>query len=182
MLQNCWCSIIYNVYPHDSWLMPPIVMSHPAPASQLVIQWCSCLIFISVIAADTPIVSHPALCWFHFWNSERLIDPGFGATTWPTNKPHLWARFLATRIAEVRTRVSSNLSPFRVAKAWATCGVDGSEERTCVSLRYFFLSLHFVKHIKANVSSYNYGKAGRIQTCQRIKTRANFDQNNHKQA
>ena len=39
-----------------------------------------------------------------------------------------------------------------------------------------------MKHIKANVSSYNYGKAGRIQTCQRIKMRANFDKDNHKQA
>ena len=27
-----------------------------------------------------------------------------------------------------------------------------------------------------------YGKAGRIQTCQKIKTRANFDKNNHQQA
>ena len=121
--------------------------------------------------------------------------------TWPiTTEPHLlksFPRFLATRSffsGSLRWGLGlREFEPVTLLGGWrrrATCRVDGSEERTCMSLCDFF-SFHVCKHIiyiylvlpASMAYNYNYRMAGRIKTCKRIEMGAlTFDiclKNNH---
>ena len=140
-------------------------------------QSCWCLIFISdcwlipplwVIQLWVSLLAFPATNW-PSWDSERLLDP-------PINP--------------ISEHVSLPPGLLRSGPGWVrTCHLFGwqrhephagsmgqKNEPLCLCVTFFWVFI-FVKHIKANVSSYNhdYGKADRHKIRQRIKTRAIFD-------
>ena len=121
-------------------------------------------------------------CWLTLWHSfchSDRLDPS------PLNP-------ISLRVAHVSLPLGVFFSgslrwgldlrefePVTLLGGWrrrATCRVDGSEERTCMSLCDFF-SFHVCKHIiyiylvlpASMAYNYNYGMAGRIKTCKRIE-------------
>ena len=123
---------------------------------------CWCLIFISVIAGWYPHCESSSIVLvslFAFratnwptWDSGRLLDPPINPISEHVSLPPGGA-FNVTCSASLRSGPAwvRTYHPFGWQR-WATCRVDGSEERTFVSLCYIFES-SFLWNISEQISA-----------------------------